>query len=146
MMTSVIDSGTAASIKGKLGRPVAGKTGTTNAHKDAWFVGYSADLACGVWVGFDDMRELGRGEQGARSALPMWAALMNEAHAGRPPRPFTQPPGLVSLKIDPVSGLLAGAGAANAMDELFLEGTQPSAEAPRQGEANPDTYLLEQGN
>ncbi len=144
MMTSVIEGGTAVAAKGKLGRPAAGKTGTTNSHKDAWFVGYTADLVAGVWVGFDDMRELGHGEQGARAALPIWISAMAQAHAGLPPRPFVQPPGLVSLKIDPASGLLAAPGASNALDELFLEGTQPSAEAPKQGEANPDTYLLEQ--
>ncbi len=144
MMTSVIEAGTAGAAKGKLGRPAAGKTGTTNSHKDAWFVGYSADLAAGVWVGFDDMRELGRGEQGARAALPIWISVMAQAHAGLPPKPFVQPPGLVSLKIDPASGLLASPGVASAIDELFLEGTQPTAEAPKGGEANPDTYLLDQ--
>jgi len=144
MMTSVIESGTAASAKGKLGRPAAGKTGTTNSHKDAWFVGYTADLATGVWVGFDDMRELGHGEQGARAALPMWISLMSAAHNGLPPRPFLQPPGLVSAKIDPASGLLANPGAANAIDETFIEGTQPTTQAPTTGDANPDTYLLEQ--
>lgn len=144
MMTSVIEAGTAASAKGKLGRPAAGKTGTTNAHKDAWFVGYTADLVTGVWVGFDDMRELGRGEQGARAALPIWVALMTAAHAGKPPRPFDEPAGLVSLKIDPVSGLLAAPGAPNALDEVFLDGTQPTSEAPKAGEASPDTYLLDQ--
>lgn len=144
MMTSVIDMGTAASAKGKLGRPAAGKTGTTNSHKDAWFVGFTADLVAGVWVGFDDMRELGHGEQGARSALPMWVNLMADAHAGVPPHPFVQPPGIVSAKIDPASGLLAAPGASNAIDEVFLEGTQPTSEAPKQGDVNPDTYLLEQ--
>ena len=144
MMTSVIDAGTAAAAKGKLGRPAAGKTGTTNSHKDAWFVGFTADLVAGVWVGFDDMRELGHGEQGARAALPMWIALMQRAHEGLPPHPFGQPPGVVSVKIDPASGLLAAPGAGNAVDEVFLEGTQPSVQAPQSGEANPDTYLLEQ--
>jgi penicillin-binding protein 1A len=144
MMSSVIESGTAASAKGKLGRPAAGKTGTTNSHKDAWFVGFTADLATGVWVGYDDMRELGHGEQGARAALPIWVSLMTLAHNGLPPRPFGQPPGLVSAKIDPASGLLAAPGAGNALDEWFIEGTAPTAQAPSSGEANPDTYLLEQ--
>jgi penicillin-binding protein 1A len=144
MMTSVIDSGTAASAKGKLGRPAAGKTGTTNSHKDAWFVGYTADLVAAVWVGFDDMRELGHGEQGARAALPMWVSLMSLAHNGLAPRPFVQPPGIVTAKIDPASGLLAAPGAQSAIDELFLEGTAPTTQAPANGEVNPDTYLLEQ--
>jgi len=144
MLTSVIDEGTAASAKGKLMRPAAGKTGTTNSHKDAWFVGYTPDLVTGVWVGFDDMRELGRGEQGARAALPMWIDVMTGALKGIPPKPFSQPPGLVVQKIDPVSGLLAAPGAPNALDEVFLEGTAPTQVARTQGEANPDTYIIDQ--
>src|SRR6185369_17612403 len=138
MMTSVIDEGTAASAKGKLKRPAAGKTGTTNSHKDAWFVGFTPDLVTGVWVGFDDMRELGRGEQGARAALPIWIDVMTGALKAVPPRPFAQPPGVVVQKIDPVSGLLAQPGAANGLDEVFLEGTAPTQVAPTAGEANPD--------
>jgi penicillin-binding protein 1A len=144
MLTSVIDEGTAASAKGKLQRPAAGKTGTTNAHRDAWFVGFTPDLVTGVWVGFDDMRELGRGEQGARAALPMWIDIMTGALKGVPPKPFIQPAGLVVQKIDPVSGLLAAPGAANALDEVFLEGTAPTQVARTQGEANPDTYIIDQ--
>jgi penicillin-binding protein 1A len=144
MLTSVIEEGTAASAKGKLMRPAAGKTGTTNAHKDAWFVGFTPDLVTGVWVGFDDMRELGKGEQGARAALPMWVDIMTGALKGVPPRPFSQPPGLVVQKIDPASGLLAAPGAANAIEEVFLEGTAPTQVARTQGEANPDTYIIDQ--
>ena len=98
----------------------------------------------GVWVGFDDMRELGRGEQGARAALPIWVDVMSGALKAVPPRPFSQPPGLVVQKIDPVSGLLAQPGAANAIDEVFLDGTAPTQTAPTQGEANPDTYIIDQ--
>jgi penicillin-binding protein 1A len=144
MMTSVIEEGTAISAKGKLKRPAAGKTGTTNSHRDAWFVGFTPDLVTGVWVGFDDMRELGRGEQGARAALPMWVDIMGTALKAVPPAPFTQPPGVVVQKIDPVTGLLAPPGAANGLDEVFLEGTAPTQVAPTQGEANPDTYIIDQ--
>jgi penicillin-binding protein 1A len=145
MLTSVIDQGTAAAAKGKVKRPAAGKTGTTNSRKDAWFVGYTPDLVVGVWVGFDDMREIGRGEQGARAALPMWIDILNGALKSVPPRPFAQPPGVVVQKIDPATGLLAQPGAANALDEVFLEGTAPTQVAPATGEANPDTYLMDQG-
>jgi penicillin-binding protein 1A len=144
MMTSVIEEGTAGAAKGKLKRPAAGKTGTTNSHKDAWFVGFTPDLVTGVWVGFDDMRELGRGEQGARAALPIWVDIMSGALKAVPPKPFAQPPGVVVQRIDPVSGLLAQPGAANAIDEVFLDGTAPTQLAPTQGEANPDTYIIDQ--
>ncbi|HEX9105175.1 MAG TPA: transglycosylase domain-containing protein, partial [Polyangia bacterium] len=106
VMRSVIEEGTAASARGKLGRPAAGKTGTTNLDKkrpDAWFMGFTPSLVTGVWCGFDDMRDLGRGEQGARAALPMWVEIMQGALKGVPPRPFTQPPGVVVQKIDPAT-------------------------------------------
>jgi len=144
MMTSVIEEGTAASARGKLKRPAAGKTGTTNSRKDAWFVGFTPDLVCGVWTGYDDMHELGRGEQGARAALPIWVDVMVAGHKGLPPKPFAQPPGVVVQKIDPKTGLLAPPGAAGAIDEVFLEGTAPTQTAPASGEANPDTYMTEQ--
>ncbi len=146
VMQSVIDEGTAQSAKGKLGRPAAGKTGTTNLDKkrpDAWFMGFTPNLVTGVWVGFDDMRDLGHGEQGARAALPMWVEIMQGALKGTPPQPFAQPPGIVVQKIDPVSGLLAAPGSTS-IDEVFLEGTAPTEVAPVQGEANPDTFITDQ--
>lgn len=146
VMRSVIEEGTAASARGKLGRPVAGKTGTTNLEKkrpDAWFVGFTPNLVTGVWVGFDDMRDLGRGEQGARAALPIWVEIMQGALKGTPPTPFVQPPGIVVQKIDPKTGLLAAPGAP-AIDEVFLEGTAPTQVAPAAGEANPDTFITDQ--
>jgi len=146
VMRSVIEEGTAASARGKLGRPAAGKTGTTNLDKkrpDAWFMGFTPSLVTGVWVGFDDMHDLGRGEQGARAALPMWVEIMQGALKGVPPQPFTQPPGVVVQKIDPKTGLLAAPGAPS-MDEVFLEGTAPTEVAPAAGEANPDTFITDQ--
>ncbi|MCA1664780.1 MAG: penicillin-binding protein, partial [Myxococcales bacterium] len=146
VMRSVIEEGTAASARGKLGRPAAGKTGTTNLDKkrpDAWFVGFTPSLVTGVWVGYDDMRDLGHGEQGARAALPMWVEIMQGALKGVPPQPFAQPPGIVVQKIDPKTGLLAPPGA-QAIDEVFLEGTAPTQVAPAAGEANPDTFITDQ--
>jgi penicillin-binding protein 1A len=146
VMESVIEEGTAASARGKLGRPAAGKTGTTNLDKkrpDAWFMGFTPNLVTGEWVGFDDMRDLGHGEQGARAALPMWVEIMQGALKGVPPQPFMQPPGVVVQKIDPKTGLLAPPGA-QAIDEVFLEGTAPTQVAPAAGEANPDTFITDQ--
>jgi penicillin-binding protein 1A len=146
MMKSVIEEGTGQSARGKLGRPAAGKTGTTNLDRkrpDAWFVGFTPNLVTGVWVGYDDMRDLGRGEQGARAALPMWIEIMQGALKGVPPTPFTQPPGIVVQKIDPKTGLLAQPGAP-AIEEVFLEGTAPTQMAPAAGEANPDTFITDQ--
>jgi penicillin-binding protein 1A len=146
VMKSVIEEGTAASARGKLGRPAAGKTGTTNLDKkrpDAWFMGFTPSLVTGVWVGYDDMRDLGHGEQGARAALPMWVEIMQGALKGVPPQPFNQPPGIVVQKIDPKTGLLAAPGA-QAIDEVFLEGTAPTQVAPAAGEANPDTFITDQ--
>ncbi len=143
MMESVIDEGTAASAKGKLHRPAAGKTGTTSSERDAWFVGFTPDLVVGVWVGFDDTRDLGHGEQGARSALPIWVETMNGALKGVPPKPFAQPPGIVVQRIDPATGLLAAPGGAG-IDEKFLEGTAPTQVAPSTGEQNPDTFIIDQ--
>jgi penicillin-binding protein 1A len=105
-----------------LGRPVAGKTGTTNDHTDAWFVGFSPEIATGVWVGFDQNRLLGRGETGGRAALPIWVDFMEQAHAGRPVREFEAPPGVVFANID-AEGALAMEGG---LRQAFLEGTEPT--------------------
>jgi penicillin-binding protein 1A len=148
MLTSVIEEGTAASIRGKLKRPAAGKTGTVvdakGKHIDAWFVGYTPDLVVGVWVGYDDRRELGRGEQGARASLPIWSEIMMGALKSVPPKPFAQPPGIVVQRIDPKTGLLAPPGGTGGMEEVFLEGTAPTEVAPTVGEENPDTYIIDQ--
>lgn len=144
LMTSVFEEGTAQSARGKLKRPVAGKTGTTDAERDAWFLGFTPDLVTGVWVGFDDMRELGHGEQGARSALPIWVEIMSGALKSTPPRPFTQPPGVVVERIDPKTGLLAPPGSVTAIEEVFLQGTAPTQVARAPDEANPDTFITDQ--
>ncbi len=144
LLESVIEEGTAVSAQGKLHRPAAGKTGTTNDERDAWFIGYTPDLVVGVWVGFDDMRDLGHGEQGSRSALPIWIDVMTGALKGMAPRPFAQPPGIEVHRIDPTTGLLAPPDAPNAIDERFLAGTAPTQTAPAQGEQNPDTFIIDQ--
>jgi penicillin-binding protein 1A len=146
LMRSVIDEGTARAAAGKLRRPAAGKTGTSNEQHDAWFVGFTPDLLAAVWVGFDDKQGLGRGEAGARTALPIWIDFMTKALVGRPTRDFAQPPGVVIQRIDKTSGLLPASGQdANTMDEVFLLDTAPTEQAPVAGvETSADKLLLDQ--
>jgi penicillin-binding protein 1A len=84
--------------------PIAGKTGTTNDFRDAWFVGFSPSLTCGVWIGFDEKKSLGAKESGARAALPIWMDFMKAALAGHEPGQFQPPPNLppnpVAQKVD----------------------------------------------
>jgi penicillin-binding protein 1A len=146
LMRSVVDEGTAhAAIAGKLRRPAAGKTGTSNDQRDAWFVGFTPDLLAAVWVGFDDMKKLGRGETGGKAATPIWADFMAKAMAGRPTKDFVQPPGIVVQRIDKASGLLSAAGQeSGTLDEVFLDGTAPTEHAAAAGEeASPDKLLME---
>jgi penicillin-binding protein 1A len=128
MLTSVIDHGTGARAKA-LGRPLAGKTGTSNGPKDTWFAGYSPDIAAVTWVGYDDGRQLGGAEQGAVTALPAWMAFMKVAHEGKPKADFAQPAGVVTLGIDKRTGRLPYADDAEVMDEVFLTGTEPTETA-----------------
>jgi penicillin-binding protein 1A len=121
-----------------LGRPLAGKTGTTNDHTDAWFVGFSPEIAAGVWVGFDQNRLLGKGETGGRAALPIWTDFMRPALEGRPPRDFPAPPGIVFARIDAKTGALASASSESTLFQAFLEGTEP-VQAAEATAAGPDS-------
>jgi penicillin-binding protein 1A len=125
LMRSVVSSGTAKRAAA-LGRPLAGKTGTTNQAKDAWFVGYSTEIVAGVWVGYDEPAPLGWGESGGSTALPGWIEFMKKVHAKRPATEFPRPAGVVVARIDPATGLLAYPGQEDAVDEEFLEGTAPT--------------------
>jgi penicillin-binding protein 1A len=125
LLSSVVDHGTAAAAR-SVGRPVAGKTGTSNQSKDAWFVGYSTDIVCATWTGFDDGRSLGAREQGATAALPAWIGFMKAAHEKHAATEFPRPPGIASVRIDPKNGLRAYDGEEDGIDELFLPGTEPT--------------------
>ncbi len=124
LLTSVVQDGTGKRAK-QLGRPIAGKTGTSNQAKDGWFVGYSTDIACAVWTGFDDPTPMGAGEAGATLALPTFVELMREAHRRRPPADFPVPAGIVRVMIDPATGLKAYPDQKDAIEEIFLTGTEP---------------------
>jgi penicillin-binding protein 1A len=125
LLGSVVDHGTGARAK-ELRRPVAGKTGTSNASKDTWFAGFSTEIAAVVWIGYDDGKSLGATETGASCALPAWLAFMRAAHEGRPLTEFPRPPGVVSVSIDKKTGKLPFEGDADVMDEIFLPGTEPT--------------------
>jgi penicillin-binding protein 1A len=109
-----------------LGRPVAGKTGTTSGFYDGWFVGYSPDIVTGVWVGFDEEKSIGRGEVGARSALPIWLDYMKFAHEGLSPRGFPVPDGIVFANIDNQTGRLVSSSSKSVVRQAFIDGTEPT--------------------
>jgi len=142
LLESVVREGTGQRALA-LGRPVAGKTGTTNKVKDAWFVGYSVDLVVAVWVGYDDAVPLGAAESGASAALPIWLDFMKAAHEGKANVSFPRPPGLVEAKIDPATGLLARYEQADGVSEIFLLGTAPTETAT---EAIPPEAPLPEGS
>ncbi|NJD56971.1 MAG: PBP1A family penicillin-binding protein, partial [Nitrospirae bacterium] len=120
MMEDVVRYGTGWRAKA-LGRPVAAKTGTTNDYKDAWFVGYTTNLVASVWVGFDNARTLGAQETGGKAAAPIWTSFMSSA-VREEPEGFAPPEGIVSMLIDPKTGLLSHG---DGIKEYFKEGTQP---------------------
>jgi penicillin-binding protein 1A len=125
LLRSVVENGTGQRAKA-LGRPVAGKTGTTNEAKDAWFVGYSTEFVVGVWVGYDDPVPLGWGEAGSATALPAWLSFMKVANDGHPSTAFPRPGSISVVAVDPQTGLLAYPGQTDSVEEEFLEGTVPS--------------------
>ena len=130
LLESVVQEGTGQRVKA-LGRPVAGKTGTTDDLHDAWFMGYTPGFTTGVWVGFDDETPLGDGETGARAASPIWLGFMQTLLQDRPVEVFTVPEGVVFAKIDAETGLLAIAESRETRFECFKEGTEPTTYSSR---------------
>jgi penicillin-binding protein 1A len=129
MMQDVITRGTGVRAR-QLGRgDLAGKTGTTNDLHDAWFAGYNSDLVTVTWLGFDQPRSLGAGETGSRAALPMWIQFMGEALRGTPEKPWVRPPGLVTVRIDPETGLLADSDQEDGIFEIFQADQVPQRRA-----------------
>jgi penicillin-binding protein 1A len=139
MLQGVVQRGTAKNAKA-LGRPVVGKTGTTNDFIDAWFVGYSPNLVAGVWVGIDDQQSLGDQETGARAALPIWMEFMQQALERVPLQEFVTPPHVRLVRIDPRTGASAEAGAGDTIQIALAENagsskgrvkTLPTGERPQ---------------
>ncbi|MGH6989913.1 MAG: penicillin-binding protein 1A, partial [Stellaceae bacterium] len=128
ILEGVVKYGTGR-IVSSLGRPMAGKTGTTNDSKDAWFVGFSPNLVAGVYVGFDTPRTLGRHETGASVAAPIFKEFMATALKNKPPVPFRTPPGILLVRVDHYTGELPYPGDKNVILEAFKPGTEPTGEA-----------------
>ncbi len=124
MMEGVVQRGTATTVR-EVGKPVAGKTGTTNDEKDAWFVAFSPDLAVGVYLGFDKPKPMGRGATGGQMAAPIVRDFLKVALADKPAVPFRVPAGIKLIRIDPKSGMRAGAGSERVILEAFKPGTAP---------------------
>ena len=124
MLEGVVQRGTGRRI-GTLGIPLAGKTGTTNDAFDTWFVGFSPDLAVGVFVGFDRPRSLGPGEEGSSAAAPIFRQFMADALEGRPAIPFRIPEGIRLVRVNATTGLPARPGEKNVILEAFIPGTEP---------------------
>jgi penicillin-binding protein 1A len=118
-----------------LKRPVAGKTGTTNNLFDAWFVGYTPEYITGVWVGLDEEAPMSQGENGARTASPIWLSFMQRALEGKPVQAFQAPEGVEFAKIDADTGLLPVPESKNVVFECFKEGTVPTEYTKRPNEA-----------
>ena len=127
MLQGVVERGTGRRIS-EIGKPLAGKTGTTNDSFDTWFVGFTPDLAVGVFIGFDEPRSLGSKETGSSVSAPVFKDFMQAALANEPAIPFRIPPGLSLVRVDPESGLPVRAGDSKAILEAFLPGTIPSGE------------------
>ena len=124
IMEGVVQRGTATVVK-EVGKPIAGKTGTTNDEKDAWFVGFTPDLAVGVYMGYDKPRHLGRGATGGHLSAPIAKDFFKAALADKPAIPFAPPPGIKLIRVDPKSGQRAGPNSGNTILEAFKPGTAP---------------------
>jgi penicillin-binding protein 1A len=125
LLEGAVQNGTGRRVKA-LKRPVAGKTGTSNALYDAWFMGYTPRYITGVWTGFDEEKSLGEGEQGARTASPIWLGFMKEILKDQPIKVFQVPEGVVFAKIDAETGLLPIPESKETRFECFKEGTVPT--------------------
>ena len=137
MLKDVVLRGTGAKARVLKRSDIAGKTGTTNGPRDAWFSGYNPDLVTTVWLGFDDNKLLGRNEFGGSAALPIWIDFMGQALKGKKEKYPRQPEGLVAMKIDPRTGLRTNANDPSAIFEWFVEDNTPpygiSARSPASG-------------
>jgi penicillin-binding protein 1A len=130
LMEGVVQRGTGTALKA-VGKPIAGKTGTTNDSKDVWFVGFSPDVVAGVYMGYDKPRKIGPRATGGGLAAPIVRDFMKEALADKPPIPFRVPPGIKLIRVNAKTGMRAAPGDTNVILEAFKPGTAP-----------PDNYSL----
>jgi penicillin-binding protein 1A len=143
LMRNVVLGGTGTGAQ-RAGVPVAGKTGTTNDSFDAWFMGFTTDIVTASWVGYDDyVMPMGRYEQGGRAALPMWVGYMRKA-IKKETGEFEPPPGIVTVRIDPKTGMRARPDTIGAVQEAYLDGREPKEFVARAGEIQTDMIHLQQ--
>ncbi|MCA6126406.1 MAG: penicillin-binding protein 1A [Thalassolituus sp.] len=140
MLQDVVRRGTGKRALALNRHDLAGKTGTTNDQKDAWFSGFSPDLVTTTWIGFDQPQTLGRWAFGSNTALPIWVDYMKTALEGVAEHPFEQPPGIVSVRIDPETGELARPGQRNAIFEYFRQEDVPTEVSPSEKNNAPGDY------
>ncbi len=124
LMEGVVQRGTATVVR-EVGKPIAGKTGTTNDEKDVWFIGFSPDVVCGVYMGYDKPRHIGRLATGGHLAAPVVKDFLKGALADKPPIPFPVPPGIKLIRVDARTGMRAGPGDPRVILEAFKPGTAP---------------------
>ena len=140
LLQDVVESGTGWRAR-TLGRPAAGKTGTTDQFLDAWFIGYTPELITGVWVGFDEERSLGENETGARAASPIWVQFMSKVLKDKSVKDFEVPEGIEFAKVDPKTGQISsGKGG---ILECFKEGTGPSGKVPSRPAPSTDFFKFD---
>jgi len=135
MLKDVMTYGTAKSLKKfRLENPSAGKTGTTDDYRDAWFIGYTPQIVTGIWIGHDKPKPGGQGFTGGVVAAPIWERFMRQALAKRAPVDFPQPETVISMTIDPNTGLAANVECPEKREEFFTAGTEPTGYCPLHGE------------
>ena len=128
MLEAVIAEGTGRAAR--LDRPAAGKTGTSQDQRDLWFVGFTPQLVCGAWMGYDDFSPLGKKIAAGGVLVPWWTDFMKKAHENLPERDFTVPEGITFVKIDKKSGFLALPSCPQVILEAFNSGTEPKEFCP----------------
>jgi len=150
LLEGVVQHGTGQRAK-VLGRPIAGKTGTSSDYADAWFIGYTPSLLTSVWVGFDDKTSLGKDETGARAALPIWISYMSQALKDTSIEDFKMPEGITLVKVNIETGLPSNGSSQETVTEAFVEGSAPvekedhekegsSSETPVRGSSPTDPH------
>jgi penicillin-binding protein 1A len=135
LLEGVVQHGTGQRAK-VLGRPIAGKTGTSSDYADAWFIGYTPSLLTSVWVGFDDKTSLGKDETGARAALPIWISYMSQALKDTPIEDFKMPEGITLVKVNIETGLPSNGSSQETITEAFVEGSAPAEKEDHEKEGS----------
>ncbi len=145
LLQGVVQHGTGQRAK-VLGRPVAGKTGTSSDYSDAWFIGYAPSLLAGVWVGFDDKTSLGRGESGARAALPIWISFMDQALKNTPIETPKPPKGIALIKVNLETGLPSDGDSPETIVEAFIDSSIPWKKEGHEEESSPSGTPVPRGS